>query len=181
MDRGRQQEPPSESSNEVPAQIRFARQAGVDGFLLSPGLIGYATVHDWTRSTELFGPILAHPAFLGTYEAHSDSGLSPRVLYGQLPRLIGADISIFPASGSAFPVSRADCRDIGSACREPWSTLQPVFPTVAGRMGKGQIAEMLDLCERGAVFVLGSQVRPDPAGVTAARERFLTTLEHLAR
>ncbi|HSN03556.1 MAG TPA: RuBisCO large subunit C-terminal-like domain-containing protein [Nitrospira sp.] len=169
------------SPHEVSAQIRFAGQAGVDGFLLSPGLIGYATVHEWTNRAERAGPILAHPAFLGTYAAHPDSGLSPRVLYGQLPRLIGADISIFPACGSGFPVSRADCRDIASACREPWSTLEPIFPTAAGRMSEGRIAEMLDLYGRDVVFVLGSRVRLDPAGVTAACERFLTTLEHLAR
>jgi ribulose-bisphosphate carboxylase large chain len=166
---------------QIPELVQYAMQAGADGLLLSPGLIGYSTLHEIASDPDVGIPILSHPACLGTYAADPDSGLAPRVLYAQFPRLAGADVSIFPTYGLNFPLTQADCRDIGSACTQPWGGMKPIFPTAAGRMGEHRIAEMLAMAGRDVIFILGSQVRLDPVGVSGASQRFMATLEHLAR
>jgi hypothetical protein len=104
-----------------------------------------------------------HPAFLGTYAIDRRSGLVPHVLYGQLPRLIGADISIFPIYGLHFPITRDECRRIAEACSIGWGNLAPIFPTAAGRMAEERIKEMYETFGRELVFILGSQIRQDAA------------------
>lgn len=91
---------------------------GADGILLSPGLVGYQTLHDLSRDATQTLPIMPHPAFLGTYAITPTQGLAPRVLYGRFPRLAGADITIYPTYGLNFPISRLGCAQIASACTE---------------------------------------------------------------
>lgn len=166
---------------EIAQRIRFAQAAGADGAVLCPGLIGYSAVHEITRDPGIALPIISHPAFLGTYAIDRRSGLAPHVLYGQLPRLIGADISIFPIYGLAFPVSRDECRRIADACSMEWGGLAPIVPTAAGRMDGDRIAEMYETFGRELVFILGSQIRQDASGIAGACKRFMTTLEQTAR
>lgn len=166
---------------EIAQRIRCAQAAGADGVLLCPGLIGYSVVHEITRDPGIALPIISHPALLGTYAIDRRSGLAPHVLYGQLPRLIGADITIFPIYGLNFPLSRDECRRIADTCSMEWGSLAPTFPTAAGRMGEDRIAEMHETFGRELVFILGSQIRQDAAGIAEACKRFMTVLEQTAR
>lgn len=158
----------------------YARQAGANGIPLSPGLIGYEALHDLSRRTSDATPIITHPAFLGTYAITRDSGLAPKILYGQLPRLAGADITVYPSYGLNFPLSREDCADIASACTASWGSLPPMFPTAAGRMGRDRIQEMCELYGREFVFILGSQIRDSSEGLIASCEHFMKHLSTIS-
>lgn len=171
----------SGTPEEIIQRARFVQAAGADGVLMCPGLVGYGVVHELARDQGFALPVIAHPAFLGTYTLDPASGLSPRLLYGRLPRLIGADVSIFPGFGPDFPLSRQDCLTIADACTDAWGDLMLMGPTAAGRMGVDRIAEMCDAFGREFVFILGSQIRQDPSGVTGACERFLSLLEQFVR
>ncbi|HSA61610.1 MAG TPA: RuBisCO large subunit C-terminal-like domain-containing protein, partial [Nitrospiraceae bacterium] len=169
------------TTEEIAHRLRFAHTAGADGALLCPGLIGYGAVHEIARDPGIALPVISHPAFLGTYMIERRSGLAPHVLYGQLPRLIGADISIFPIYGLDFPISRDECRQIADACSIDWGNLAPIFPTAAGRMGEDRIAEMHETFGQNCLFVLGSQIRQDASGIAGACKKFMVTLEQAAR
>lgn len=164
------------SFDDIRQQAAFAKQAGADGILLSPGLIGYETLHELSRQDDLALPIMSHPAFLGTYAMNPESGLAPNVLYGQLPRLAGADISIYPTYGLDFPVTQQDCALIGASCTQRWEPLRAMFPTAAGRMDQDRISEMCSFYGQEFVFVLGSQIRENPDGIVAACRRFMQNL-----
>ncbi len=164
------------SLEDIRNQAHFAKLAGTDGILLSPGLVGYQALHDLSRHPTEALPIMSHPAFLGTYAMTPTQGLAPSVLYGRLPRLAGADITIYPTYGLNFPISRRDCAQIASACAESWGPLQPIFPTAAGRMGEDRAREMCELYGRDCVFILGSQIRELSEGIAASCERFMRSL-----
>ena len=66
------------------------------------------------------------------------SGIAPAVLFGQLPRLAGADATIYPTYGGNFPMSQEDCRQIASETSVPWGHLKTIFPTAAGRVNVKQ-------------------------------------------
>lgn len=168
------------SLEDIRQQTQFAKQAGADGILLSPGLVGYQALHDLSRDIAEALPIMSHPAFLGTYAMTPTQGLAPSVLYGRLPRLAGADITIYPTYGLNFPISRLDCTQIAAACTESWGPLLPIFPTAAGRMGEERIREMCEVYGRDCVFILGSQIRESSDGITASCERFMQSLDKLS-
>jgi len=168
------------SLEDIRNQVRFAKLAGADGILLSPGLVGYQTLHDLSRHATEALPIMSHPAFLGTYSITPTQGLAPSVLYGRFPRLAGADITIYPTYGLNFPITRRDCAQIASACTESWGPLQPIFPTAAGRMGEDRIREMCELYGHDCVFILGSQIRESPDAIAASCERFIQSLSKLS-
>jgi ribulose-bisphosphate carboxylase large chain len=168
------------SLDELKKQAEIARQAGADGVLLSPGLVGYQALLDFSRNAEGALPIMSHPAFLGTYAIDPRHGLAPNVLYGQIPRLAGVDMTIYPTYGLNFPITRLDCAQVAAACTQPWGSLQAMFPTAAGRMGEDRIREMCDLYGREFVFILGSQIRESSDGIMALCRHFMESVSRIS-
>jgi ribulose-bisphosphate carboxylase large chain len=157
-----------------------AQRWGAGGLLMTPGLTGFETFHDLAKDDAIALPLFWHPAFLGSYYVNPHQGLAPAVLFGRLPRLLGADLSIFPTYGLEFPLSSEDCGLVSSACRDRWGTMKPMFPTAAGRMEQSRIQEMVGVYGQDLCFILGSQVRFGPDGVRAASERFIHDVDRLA-
>ena len=147
-----------------------AKNAGAGALLICPGLTGFDAV---TALSRLSLPLITHPEFLGTHYVNQDSGIAPPVLFGLLPRLAGADISIYPTCGLNYPISQADCRGIADACRTQLGSLFPMLPTAAGRMNASRIDEMMTLYGADVVFILGSDLRRDPTNIRAACRDFL--------
>ena len=118
-----------------------------------------------------------HPALLGSDAVNPDSGIAPAALYGQLSRLAGADISIYPSYGTGYAMSKEDCVAIAAASRCSWRHLQPMCPTAAGRIGFEQVAELGPFYGRDVVFILGSRIQQDLRGLIAATQRFVKEVE----
>lgn len=156
----------------------LARKAGAGALLLCPGLIGYDAVATLARLDALSLPLVLHPDFLGSHYVSPDSGIAPSILFGLLPRLAGADISIYPTYGLNYPLSEADCRSIANGCRTQLGSLAPIFPTAAGRMNASRIQDMTALYGSDVVFILGSDIRRDPTSIRTACRAFLHLIEN---
>jgi ribulose-bisphosphate carboxylase large chain len=162
------------------ARALEAQRLGAGGLLVMPGLTGFDAFHDLAKDDAVALPLFWHPAFLGSYYVNPQQGLAPAVLFGRLPRLLGADVSIFPTFGLEFPMSPDDCRRVSSACRARWGGLKPMFPTAAGRMEHGRIQETLEVYGQEVCFILGSQMRVEPGSTRLACERFMREIDRLA-
>lgn len=158
-------------------RAHLAKQAGASGLLIAPGLTGFDALRTVAEDDTVALPIASHPAFLGSYAVHPDNGIAPAALYGRLPRLAGADISIYPSYGTGYAMTKDDCVAIAAACCSPWRHLRPVAPTAAGRIGFEQVAELGPLYGQDVVFILGSRIQQDPRGLTAAVQRFVKEVE----
>jgi ribulose-bisphosphate carboxylase large chain len=154
-----------------------AKQSGARGFLVAPGLTGFDSLLSLADDDSLAVPIMSHPSFMGTYAVQSDSGIAPAALYGQLPRLAGADISIYPSYGTGYAMIKEDCSAIATGCRSAWQHIKPMLPTAAGRVGFEQAAELGLLYGGDVVFILGSRIRRDPQGLIEAIQRFIKEVE----
>lgn len=163
--------------DEVRARAAIAKQAGSGGLLICPGLTGYDAMRELAAEDAIALPIFSHPAYVGTYALHHGQGLAPSVLYGLLPRLMGADVSIYPTWGSEFGLDKADCTAIMQATGNDELSLASTFPTAAGRIGYQHIAEVCKLYGRDVVFILGSRMQRDPEGIVRTCRRFIETLE----
>jgi ribulose-bisphosphate carboxylase large chain len=155
----------------------YARDAGADGLLLCPGVCGWDALRFLATDPELGLPILVHPSFLGSQLARGRSGLSAGALFGQLPRLLGADGTIFPHWRSRFPFSRKMCKEIVGAASEPLRPWKPIFPVPAGGIQLDELPEVLRFYGREAVILLGGSILHHPAGPEGACRKILAALQ----
>ncbi len=136
----------------------FAKKAGAGGVMICPGLTGFDALQEIAGDDAIDLPILCHPALLGSYVVHPESGMAPAVLYGQLPRLAGADATIYPNFGGAFPMREEDCRQVARAAGVRWGSLRPIFPTAAGRLSLDRVGELCSFYEGEVILILGSGI-----------------------
>jgi ribulose-bisphosphate carboxylase large chain len=131
-----------------------AKELGAGGLMVTPGLVGWDVLRHLAQM-RLGLPIIAHPAFIGSY-AINPQGISCRVLFGTLMRLVGADATIFPNYGGRFPLSQEDCRDIVTASREKLGTMPAIFPCPAGGMELKNIRDMIQNYGNDMLILIGS-------------------------
>ncbi len=134
---------------------RFAKEAGAGGLLIAPGLTGWDTMKSITEDDSLSLPVMAHPAFTGTYVLSPASGLSHGVLYGLLMRLAGADMTVFPNYGGRFSFSEGECSDIISGCTKPLSQTKPILPAPGGGMTTERLSGLIEFYGRDFVMLIG--------------------------
>lgn len=142
-------------ASELLARAYYARQKGVGGLLLAPGLTGFDSLHTLAMDDNLGLPLIAHPAFLGTAVTSPENGFSHSVLFGQLQRLAGADATIYPNYGGRFGFSRSECQEIAQTCWESWENILPIFPTPGGGMSLENVQDMLNVYGNEVILLIG--------------------------
>eukprot|EP00667_Euglena_gracilis_P005775 EG_transcript_5818 len=120
-------------------QAHFAKRAGAGALMVLPGISGWDAIRAMRNAEDLGLPIICHPALLGASLGGSLTpgcvhGLTHGLLLGKLPRLLGADATIFPNVGGRFSFTADECQSIVEACLSPSGSLQPAFPMLAGGM-----------------------------------------------
>ena len=150
---------PSLSGNldQLRNQIRIARDAGLDGVLIAPMIVGLPSLLAIRREFPDIA-IMAHPSLAGA------SRFAPPLLLGKLFRLFGVDATVFPNHGGRFGYTPATCRDLAEQARKPWAGLVACAPVPAGGMTTDRVPEMLDFYGRDVMLLIGG-------GLLAARER----------
>lgn len=147
-----------------------AKTLGATGLLVAPGLTGFDALRALAMDGTLALPMASHPSFLGANVSRQRDGLAPAVMYGLLPRLAGADLSIYPGFDTGYFMTKEDCVSVAVSCRQPWDHVLPAMPSVGGRIGPDCVAELVAALGRDVVLILGSRVQQDGRGVVAAVE-----------
>lgn len=148
-----------------------AKTLGVTGLLVAPWLTGFDALRALASDETLVLPIASHPSF-ALHGARRGDGLAPAVAHGLLPRLAGADMTIYPSFDAGYLMSTEDCVSVAASCRQPWGHLLSTMPAVGGRIGADRIGGLVTALGRDTVFVLGSRIQQDHRGVVAAVEEF---------
>ncbi len=137
-------------------RARFARQAGAGAIMVSPALTGFDLVTTLAGDRSIGLPIVLHPTLAGGFLAgRTGSGFSYYFYHGQLPRLAGADISVFTNYGGRFPVERDDSLGAVAGCVDPMGNLKRVFPMVGGGMQLERIRVLCDEFGRDVILLMG--------------------------
>lgn len=157
----------------------FAREAGAGGVLICPGLVGFDTVRIVAQDDSLELPIMTHPSLLGSLYVNPDHGIAPNVVFGQLPRLAGADVSIYPTYHSDFAMSKDDCRNIASETARVWGHLRPIFPTAAGGISKDCFEEIVELYGNDVVIIVGGGLLQTGQDIASTCRTLMKQVEHL--
>ncbi len=149
-----------------------AKGFGATGLLVAPGLTGFDGLTMLRSDDAIALPIASHPSMLGTFIHQDGGGIASSVVYGLLPRLAGADVSIYPAFGSDYPMSKPDCVSVAAHCRQPWDALRSTMPAIGGRIGPERLTELGMILGQDTLFVVGSRMQQLPGGVAAAMKEF---------
>jgi ribulose-bisphosphate carboxylase large chain len=156
-------------------RARKAKSLGAGALLVVSALVGYDTVRAIADSADIGLPIIAHPSFGGSFVTSPNNGISHGVLYGQLVRLAGADISIFPNFGGRFSFTREECIEIARSCSGVMGSLKTIFASPAGGMTLDRVKETIEVYGRELVFLMGGGLHrrgPD----LAENARYFTSL-----
>jgi ribulose-bisphosphate carboxylase large chain len=143
---------------------------GAGGLIMSPGLTGMDALRAVSGRAGV--PVFAHPAFLGSC-AVNPNGLSPAVVFGTIPRLAGADATIFPNYGGRFPLSRDECLAIAAACRAELGGRRSVFPCPAGGMELEKIGDMIASYGKDTLILIGGGLFSGGGDLVSNCRRFL--------
>lgn len=150
-----------------------AREAGAGGVMVAPGLIGWDSMRMLAEHDNIALPIICHPALSGTFTASRRSGMSHSIIYGQLPRLCGADAVIFPNYGGRFSFDEDDCRNIINGTAVEMSSIAPAFPMPGGGMNEERVPEMLEFYGRDVIFLIGGALHKTGPSLVENCKRFM--------
>jgi ribulose-bisphosphate carboxylase large chain len=152
---------------------RWARQAGAGGLLICPALTGLDGMRALADDDQVGLPLMAHPAFQGSYVTSPTQGLSHYTLYGQLTRLAGADASIFPNYGGRFSFSRIECAEIATGCSAAMGRIRPIFPTPGGGMSLERLGDMGELYGLDVIYLIGGNLHRQGKDLVQGSRMFL--------
>ncbi|GGA26064.1 RuBisCO large subunit C-terminal-like domain-containing protein [Neptunicoccus cionae] len=136
----------------------YAKDAGATGILLIPGLFGFDAMNRLAQDADFGLPIMAHPSHLGPYVLSPDHGYSHGMLFGQLMRMAGADISVFPNYGGRFGFSKDECSSIVDACRAENGAGPAILPSPGGGMSLDRLGDMMSHYGEDCVYLLGGSL-----------------------
>ncbi|MBI4777547.1 ribulose 1,5-bisphosphate carboxylase large subunit [Candidatus Desantisbacteria bacterium] len=139
----------------------WAKRKGVGGFLVSPLIVGLDMMRYLADNLGL--PIMAHPALMGTLF----SGIQAEIVLGDLMRLSGADMIVYPNYGGRFPFTEEICQKIGHALKKEIGRLKTAFPVPAGGIDIKSIQTLKQFYGNDTVFLIGSSLYVCSSNLTA--------------
>jgi ribulose-bisphosphate carboxylase large chain len=133
------------------AQMRVARDAGLDCAMLAPMIAGFSTLATLAREFPDF-VLFAHPALGGA------ARIAPDLLLGKLFRLFGAGGVIFPSYGGRFGYSTETCQRLAANARRTDDGLNAALPIPAGGMTLARTGEILDFYGPDTMLLIGGNL-----------------------
>lgn len=157
----------------------FVKNTGAGGLLIAPGLIGMDTMKSIAEDDSIGLPVMAHPAFGGTYAVSESNGISHGVLYGLFMRLAGADMTVFPNFGGRFSFSKDECLDITSKCKSPLKGIKTILPAPGGGMTTDRLPEMIETYGKDLILLIGGGLHRYSNDIKTNTEHFREMVEKI--
>lgn len=161
-------------------RVRFAAEAGAGALLIAPGLTGLDALRSVASMTDVRLPVLCHPALFAGHAVHASAGMSHRVVCGLLPRLAGADATIFPNVGGRFGYTAADCLEIARGATGLFGGLKPIVPTPAGGMTVERVPELVRFYGHDVMLLIGGDLHRHGPSLSASCQALVAAAEREA-
>jgi len=145
-------------SDQVLERALYAKSVGAGGLMVLPGLSGWDTMRMLADNDEIALPIIAHPAFQGSFVLSKDFGISHYALHGQISRLAGADVTVMPNYVGRFSYSREECRSIAEGTAVPMHNIKPNFPAPGGGIGPDSFEDMIEVYGHDVVYLISGNL-----------------------
>lgn len=152
------------------------KKMGGNALMVNVYVNGYGTLRMINENTDL--PILAHPAFAGTYYASPDWGLSAHLVLGKLLRLAGPDIIIYPGPYGKVPLRFETAIRVAQELKAPFYHLKPVLPGPAAGMHPGIVPKFINDFGIDTLIGAGGGIHGHPDGTISGVKAFFEAIEY---
>jgi 2,3-diketo-5-methylthiopentyl-1-phosphate enolase len=151
-------------------------ELGAGALLLNVVAYGYDVLQQLAADPDVTVPILAHPAVSGALYAAPRHGIAADILLGQLLRLAGADIAIFPSPYGSVTLPVSEGTALVTALRED-NGLKPVLPAPSAGIHPGLVPTLVHDFGQDLVVNAGGAIHGHPLGATGGGRAFLDAVE----
>lgn len=149
-------------------------EAGATALLFNVYTYGLDALRELANDPDIRVPILAHPAFAGALTG----SISHSLLLGKLPRLAGADLTLFPSPYGSLATPRDEAFAIRDLSAEPhWS--KPILPVPSAGIHPGLVADIIRDFGTDVVINAGGGIHGHPDGAAAGARAFRQAIAHV--
>jgi len=165
------------SGDELHGRLEWVAERGLPGVVMCPWIMGLETAASAAREHGLLW--LAHPAGAGSHTQPGDHGIAPELVFGRLPRLAGADLTIFPGAGGRISLGAASepiDNAIVDALTSPLHSIRPSLPCTGGGKTLAQLPEVVRMLGTDCAIVVGGDLLKQGEGLENATREAIETL-----
>lgn len=148
--------------------------AGATALLLNVYTYGLDTLRELAKDPDVNVPILAHPAFAGALTG----SISHALLLGKLPRLAGADLTLFPSPYGSLATPRDEALLIRDVSAEP-SERKAILPVPSAGIHPGLVPDIIRDFGTDVVINAGGGIHGHPDGAAAGARAFKQAIAHV--
>jgi 2,3-diketo-5-methylthiopentyl-1-phosphate enolase len=162
-----------------------AIELGVNALMVNYLTVGISGMRVLAEDPSINVPILSHMDFAGAIYSSVYSGMSSHLVLAKLPRLAGADISVYPAPYGRKAVLLKERYAVTSmAYRLPLQNIKPTFPMPSGGISPATIPAVVKDLGYDCVIGSGGGIHGHPDGPTAGARAFRqaidATMQHIS-
>ncbi|MDQ0189795.1 2,3-diketo-5-methylthiopentyl-1-phosphate enolase [Alicyclobacillus cycloheptanicus] len=161
---------------ELRDRARRLSDLGAGALLLNVFAYGLDVLRELAADPDIQVPIMAHPAVSGALYAAPQHGIAADILLGQLLRLGGADIVIYPSPYGSVTLERTVGQQLVSALRTP-GPHNVCLPAPSAGIHPGLVPILLQ--DMGVDFIVnaGGGIHGHPDGATAGGQAFTAAID----
>ena len=158
-------------------QALRAVDAGASGLLFNVLSYGYDALQELSADSDITVPIFAHPALAGAFYPSPHYGIVAPVLLGQLMRLAGADLVLFPSPYGSVTMPREENLAIRDELHITSHGLKRSMPVPSAGIHPGLVPRIIRDFGRDVVVNAGGGIHGHPMGTEAGGQAFLQAID----
>lgn len=163
-------------TSSLKSQAKKAIGAGANALLFNVLSYGYDVLHELSSDPEINIPIAAHPALAGAFYPSPHYGISASVLLGQLMRLAGADLVLFPSPYGSVTMPKAENMAIRDELISRELPMKASMPVPSAGIHPGLVPLILRDFGTDVVVNAGGGIHGHPMGTEAGGRAFVQAI-----
>ncbi|WP_029421996.1 2,3-diketo-5-methylthiopentyl-1-phosphate enolase [Alicyclobacillus macrosporangiidus] len=160
---------------ELRDRARRLAELGAGALLVNAFAYGLDVLQALAEDPEVSVPIMAHPAVAGAMYAAPGYGISASILFGQLLRLAGADIVIYPSPYGTVTLEAEESRQVLHHLRAD-NGLKPALPAPSAGIHPGLVPLLVRDFGMDVIVNAGGGIHGHPGGARAGARAFMAAI-----
>lgn len=158
-------------------QALRAIDAGANALLFNVLSYGYDVLQELSADPEITVPIAAHPALAGAIYPSPYYGIAAPVLLGQLMRIAGADLVLFPSPYGSVTMPREENLSIRNELHRAELGMKRSLPVPSAGIHPGLVPKIMRDFGTDVVVNAGGGIHGHPMGTEAGGRAFVQAIE----
>ncbi|WP_075617718.1 2,3-diketo-5-methylthiopentyl-1-phosphate enolase [Paenisporosarcina indica] len=164
-------------SSQLRDKAKLARELGADAILFNVHTYGLDVLQELAEDKGIQLPILAHPAFSGSFTSSEFYGVSHPLVLGKLTRYAGADFSLFPSPYGSVALEKEATLAIGDELTKETTAIKRTLPVPSAGIHPGLVPLLVKDFGNDCVINAGGGVHGHPLGATGGGRAFRQALD----